>query len=394
MKKAAIALATAGVALVVVGCAPAGQTAAEPEQAAETSQEIMHIEDWKDVYPDVYASFMSGADDVKEKDGKSHSHAVLRQSAEAGDGLYATSDGGMGCISCKSADLNTLYDKYGEDVWGMKYEDLKEDVVDYWGCYLCHENDPGNTVTGASLSYQMLAKDYFDTLAPADAACGQCHNILGGYTRRLVSIPGQSLESLDPYRYGTDADAVIKAFLEDGDTLKVDEDGVEYFYAGHPDVEIFQGSNHQSLGLTCASCHMPTQENEDGEEYISHNASGSPLENDAALEYCLTCHKAQGIESKEAMVDFVKGKQGEMKGAYDEAQEYLDELHDLIVAGSGDEATDEQARDIYITARWYQGYANGDANVPGTKAAHAFDPMMDYYDMSIEKAKEGIALFA
>jgi len=223
---------------VVVACTPV-KTTRDTADASKDSKPILHIADWKDKYPDIYKSFMSGVYHSKDKDQKAHSHALLRQSAESyhTPNLYSSANGGMSCVACKSADLNTLYKEYGEDVWSMKYMDLRDRVVDYWGCYSCHENDPERTLTGASVVYRKLAGDYFKTLAPGDAACGQCHNILGGYPRRLVRIPGQNIDNLKPYRYGTDADAIMKAFLEDGDKMPADKDGVKFFYAGHPDVK-------------------------------------------------------------------------------------------------------------------------------------------------------------
>lgn len=353
----------------------------------------MHIADWREIYPDIYKSYMSGAANFKSKDNLSHSHAILRQVSERSAGLWTGTNGRMGCLACKTADLIPLYEQYGDDFWAMDYMELRDDITDFWGCNLCHLEDPENTLTAASPSFKLLAGEYFDTLAPADAACGQCHSILGGYTRRLVNIPGQSLESLDPYRYGVGADGLMRAFTEDGDKLPTTKDGVEYFYAGHADVEMFQGTTHQSLGLTCASCHMPKVKNEAGKEFTSHDASGSPLANEAAMSYCLTCHKGQGIETTEAMVEFVKGKQGDLNTMHKAVQAKLDELHGLIVAGKVSEEVDKQARELYIKARWYQGYSNGDANVPGTKAPHAYALMVDYYKQADLAASEGIALF-
>ena len=362
--------------------------------SAANNETVLRVSDLKNLYPDVYASYMAGNFAAKEKDGEPHSHAGLREAVESGTGIYETFNGGIGCLACKTSDLNRLYEKYGQDVWGMNYVDLAPEVIDYWDCYLCHQNDPMGTVGAMSLSYQELAGAYLHTLSPGDAACGQCHSIVGGYTRRLVSLPGQSLETLDPYRYGTHADAIIKAFLEDGDTLVRDSDGVEFFYAGHPDVEIFQGSNHQSQGLSCPSCHMITETNPiTGKQYISHDASGSPLASDTALKYCLTCHESQGITNIGDMSALVKSKQSALWDQSEAVGEKLKELHALIVAGSGDAKIDAEARQLYITARWYKGYADGDADVPGAKAVHAFNEMSDYYTDALALAKEGIALF-
>lgn len=373
---------------------PAPAPAPAPAEApAENANGILHIDDWKDKYPDIYQSYRNGFSNFKTKDNLSHSHAMLRQNSERSAGLWLGANGRMGCLSCKTADILPLYEQYGDALWSMDYMDFRDQITEFWGCYVCHENDPEGTLTG-TLPYKLLDTAYFDSLAPADASCGQCHNILDGYTRRLINIPGNSLENFDPYRYGIDAEGILKAFLEDGDKMSVDADGVEFFNeAGHPDVEIFQGTTHQSLGLTCASCHMPKVTNESGKEFTSHDASGSPLKNEAAMQFCLTCHKGQGIETTEAMVTFVQGKQGELAATYKDAKAARDKLHDLIVAGTANGDIDKQAREIYIKARWLQSYANGASNVPGTKAPHAFDTMMKYFMEAKATADEGIALF-
>ena len=349
MKRVLACLFTLALVGTIVGCTTANNQTQNNAEPISNEQQIKHIDDWKDIYPDVYASFIDGANDKKDKDGLSHSHAVLKDTAEVADAIFSTTSDGMGCVSCKSADLNTLYAEHGDNVWAMPYADHTDDL-EFWGCYLCHENNPSGTVMATSITYKTLAGDYVDTIAPADAACGQCHNALAAYPRRVV-FSGKALQSLDPYRYGTDADALYKAFTEDGDPLLVDEDGVESYSIGHPDVEIYQGSNHQSLGLTCASCHMPSMTNSEGEAYISHNASGSPLENQSALEYCLTCHSAQGIENTNEMVGFVKGKQEILGTANTEAQTSLDELHALIVANADTASDSKEARELYTLAK-------------------------------------------
>jgi len=138
---------------------------------------------------------------------------------------------------------------------------------------------------------------------------------------------------------------------------------------------------------------MPKQKNDSGKRYTSHDASGSPLTNETALKFCLSCHKSQGIESTEAMVKFVKGKQGQLVAIDKNAEASLKKLHDLIVAGTTKADVDKKARELYVRARWYRGYSNADANVPGTKAPHAFSLMMDYLKQANKVAEQGIALY-
>lgn len=113
---------------------------------------------------------------------------------------------------------------------------------------------------------------------------------------------------MNPWRYGLDPESLMKAALEDGYEMAVNpETGIANFQANHPEVEIFQGSVHQELGMTCVDCHGVKMQGENG-EFTSHGFSESPLENPEALEYCLTCHSSQGVKDAEAMKEFVAGR--------------------------------------------------------------------------------------
>lgn len=90
------------------------------------------------------------------------------------------------------------------------------------------------------------------------AACAQCHNATCDNVRYIIGKDGKTVEDVGPYRYGFDTDSLKKASLEDGVLTGYDEKvGVEIFYLGHPDGELFHGSTHEKQGLTCVSCHMP-----------------------------------------------------------------------------------------------------------------------------------------
>lgn len=137
------------------------------------------------------------------------------------------------------------------------------------------------------------------------------------------------------------------------------------------------------LGLTCVSCHMPeTTDGSSGTDYTYHNASASPLENDTALEYCLTCHKNQGIESKEAMVEMVRGKQAEAAAAIAELDVKFDAAYELIKNanqnGGVDETVLQQARDDYSLAEAYYHATKGGRD-DGSKVVHNPTATENYY---------------
>ena len=114
-----------------------------------------------------------------------------------------------------------------------------------------------------------------------EAVCGQCHNYIGAvYTRgglmEKIKSGEADIASMNPWRYGLDPESLMKAALEDGYEMAVvtRETGIANFQANHPEVEIFQGSVHQELGMTCVDCHGVKMQGENG-EFTSHGFSES-----------------------------------------------------------------------------------------------------------------------
>lgn len=344
--------------------------------------EIKRIEDWKEVYPEIYESYMSGADVIKDyepsKNGedteavtvRSHSHAVMAEtffvSAQqySPRGPYRTS-----CLQCHSTEQHRYFDEYGDDAFNMQlggwdyfYEDLRTTgrEIEFWGCYQCHENDPENITRATNIMWNNGKMQSYD-FADNDAVCGQCH-----------SIPVTDNVN-DLYRYGIDADSIGKALLED----------YGFLMSVCTDVEIFQNSTHQKQGMTCTSCHMPSVTDENGTIFTSHDASGSPLEKEASMEYCLTCHESQGIESAADMITFVKDKQNDVATDQGKLREDLAKLDEAITAMEASKeagtAVDEtllaDLKDASMWAEYYLGFTTGGSSIDGTLATHNYEGM-------------------
>lgn len=356
--------------------------------------EIKRISDWQDIYPDIYASYMSGANVIKDEPSKgtdvtqrSHSHAVLdetfslicQQYSERGP--YRTS-----CLQCHSTDQHRYYAEYGDDAfntqlggWDILYTDLHETGrdVEFWGCYQCHENDPENTLRATNIMWNNAKTQSYD-FAPGDAVCGQCHSI--PFTDNVNDL----------YRYGIDADSVAQAELED----------YGFLMSVCADVETFQGSTHQQLGLTCTSCHMPEITKEDGTTYTSHDASGSPLEKKESLDLCLTCHESQGITSHEEMISFVEDKQANLAQEQNELRTSLAELDGIIdsmkaqadAGASVDEALLADLEDASMWADYYLGWTIGGATTDGTLAPHNYTYLMELLDKGDKLVDNALAL--
>ena len=200
---------------------------------------------------------------------------------------------------------------------------------------------------------------------------------------------------------------MVATFEEPGGIKWVDEDlGICRFSVTHPDIEMFYGSNHYNLGVQCADCHMPvmrtnmgggyTKEDyetgehannyriDSGTTFTTHDASGSPLDSFAAMNYCLTCHKSQGVESVEGMVALVRETQEKFAKRYDEVKgeetACLQILKDAISNKSASKEVLDKARADYALANAYLMWANGAPEKPGEKVAHNPEGSFEYCD--------------
>lgn len=392
----------------IVGCSSSDKTPTSDATDKNLGPEAMKA--WGERYPLEYASLYSDYNLVK-LDGKVHSHVNLPNKIALRHGpvrpAVAT------CFFCKTGDMTVLYDKYGDELFGMPFftaEGGVEPDIAIWNCNTCHGDmdDPAGSLRPASVLWNALTKTNLSDVDPKNAVCGQCHNAIEPY-RYLVGLTKDSIYDFDGYKYGYDADGVMKTYLEnanyvDGTTV---EDAIYYKddqskivvvgATGHPDIEMFQNSNHQSLGLTCTSCHMTQEENLKGEEYTRHAASYSPLASRASLEFCLTCHKAQGIEDTQQMVKWVRGKQNAIVEPAAELVDKLAVLYDLIVEktqqGNFDEATLDKARWAYTRADRYYKWQMGSAESPGIKVAmYTTDATLKYINRGIAEVDEAVAL--
>lgn len=388
-KLLAMSIAAVSVVLVFAGCSSSGQvndiSKTGVNEVANDTPQVNST--WAEAYPLEYGSYLEGADNEKTGPGyepgteitRAHSHALMEQSM-----LDLSGDTeAVSCLSCHAAyDYRALYEEYGDEVASIPWSKIKSEHpnVQFWSCLQCHEEEPGGTLTTTSAWWKNAAADY--DFSDSDAVCGQCHGMgnsqLGVYNAD---------RTFDYYKYGLDVDDLYRASMElsdaNGSVMYDEATGMRMEgYGAEGTVEIFQNGTHQSLGMSCVSCHMPTDTDEDGATFTSHNASGSPLENPAALEYCLTCHEAQGISDADAMVEFVRDRQNELASAGTKFSASLDELYNTIVQMQGDETvsqdTLEKMMDAYEKAYFYQRYTGTWELFPvesnyGVKAAHNFD---------------------
>ena len=397
----AVSVAALTSALFLAGCSVSSDDESGSTDAAATSTTeptSITLEEWVHTYPAVYESFaqtyaVDGDADNEFSHWAQYSKELLYV-AQYEDGAYSYISGT--CISCKTTAFNEAYETYGDAAYAMSMTELGISGSDYFICSTCHSDIDTLELSASLVSFNTLVGDDVADVDAEVLVCGQCHNAVGQYGYTLDE--DNSASDADPYRYGYDADGLYQAYVED-EQGSVDEATGAYLVApSYSDFENFLQSNHYSLGVTCVDCHMAsTVTDDEGTEYPDHNMSSSPLENEDALEYCLTCHEAQGVSSTEEMVEFYEQAESEFAELEDEANVAIEELAAALTeatsAGEEGDAIDE-ARDDYAKAYFFIAYCNSYNHGDSYRVAHNPTGMTDLATRALELAQEGLELLS
>ena len=367
---AARALESGGIAPETFG----GSIPAEPEASVALKVQtmsgvtLMHAADWKEQFPEQYNSWMmtkesSEAEDYLEiypmlrtlyegygfaKDYKAaRGHYYDVQDIEATGRPHPLAN----CWTCKTPDFTNMVNEEGISAYQKDWTEVQAQITEGISCYTCHANNPG-PITVTHTYWIDAVGDDFDRIAPANLACGQCHNeYYFAPDTKATTIAHTSLESMAP--------ETMLAYFNDGANFPNGEPfadwtnprtGVKQIKVQHPEFETFlgAGSPHANT-FTCADCHMPVETAADGSTYHSHNLI-SPLDNPALLENtCSVCHKDLASEVR-AVQQKVETRTYEV--GYE--LEYLTEL--LAQAVESGKYTDEELAEIRQLARDSQFY--------------------------------------
>ena len=329
---------------------------------------VMHAADWKEQFPEQYNSWMmtresSEAEDYLEiypmlrtlyegygfaKDYKAaRGHYYDVQDIEATGRPHPLAN----CWTCKTPDFTNMVNEEGISAYQKDWSEVQAQITEGISCYTCHANNPG-PITVTHTYWIDAVGDDFDKIAPANLACGQCHNeYYFAPDTKATTIAHNSLASMAP--------ETMLAYFNDGANFPNGEPfadwtnprtGVKQIKVQHPEFETFlgAGSPHANT-FTCADCHMPVETRADGSTYHSHNLI-SPLDNPALLENtCSVCHKDLASE--------VRGVQQKVETRTYEVGyelEYLTEL--LAQAVESGKYTDEDLAEIRQLARDSQFY--------------------------------------
>ncbi|SNS25041.1 respiratory nitrite reductase (cytochrome ammonia-forming) precursor [Anaerovirgula multivorans] len=187
---------------------------------------------------------------------------------------------GASCLACKTADYEKLFVEHGEDMFALDFHETVQGIENSISCYNCHRNEPGQNIQ-VTAPHLAVGLTKLEQEPPAGTlACAQCHveYYFNPDTKEVVLPWDNGIEIED-----------IEAYFEERGFYdwKHPRTGTPLIKVQHPEFEMYTGSIHDRMGVSCADCHMPTVE-EEGETYRSHWAK-SPLK--TVEESCGGCHK-------------------------------------------------------------------------------------------------------
>lgn len=288
-----------------------GDTPTQVEKPAADEFGVITAEAWQELYPDQFASYE--ANEANSPDSGKHDYLELYPALntmykgyafalgydEASSHVYSLQsvtstprtiqkEQLANCLTCKTPQFTAKVNSEGESVYAGKFNDVKDLFTEPISCYNCHENDPESL----KLTHQYFANALGgaagdDAQVPMGAqVCGQCHNeYYFNPETKATTNPYTGLDQMTPEAiYGYFNELGYKDW-EHADTL------APMIKVQHPEFETIYGgkqTNMAKLGYSCSDCHMGVVEGENG-EYTSHNWT-SPLENDALIEDCNSCH--------------------------------------------------------------------------------------------------------
>ena len=301
--------------------------AAEPAKKVETNSgvTVMHAADWKEQFPNQYESWAATKENDEIVDyleeypmlrtlyegygfaidyGSARGHFYDVEDIEATGRPHPLAN----CWTCKTPDFTNMVNEEGIEAYMKDWTEVQAEITEGISCFNCHANTPGE-ITVTHTYWIDAVGDDFDKIAPANLACGQCHNeYYFAPDTKATTIAHNSLESMAPES--------ILAYFNDGANFSTGEPfvdwtnprtGVREIKVQHPEFETFLGAGSpHGAQFTCADCHMPTVTAEDGSSYHSH-ALTNPLENKDLMEKtCSLCHTDLEAEVRGVQAEIVK----------------------------------------------------------------------------------------
>ena len=349
--------------------------------------------DWEEKFPNEFASYMKN-DENDEIHSYLELHPYLKtlyrgygfaiQYGSARGHTYVVEDVQStgrphkmaNCYTCKTSNLTAKVLNDGDSAYAMAFDDLTKEITDNFGCFHCHENEPGVLYVTHRYLSDAVAGD-LDTVPVQTLSCGQCHSEYHfDPETKATTLAYTGLKTMNP-------DDMLKfyntGFAEPFADWTDEQTGVKKLKVQHPEFETFlgAGSPHAS-NMTCADCHMGTTTAADGTQYTNHYWT-SPLDNKELLDNnCAKCHGT-------SLADTVEKIHEEINGRTDALGERLAALDAKLIKAVADKTLSEkdlaEVRENFRTAQWYWDFVfveNGDGAHNKTLATKCLDSAEEY----------------
>ena len=377
--------------LCVAGCA----LAATPANVAQSGTGVTMIpaDQWENVYPDVYASYMANQENSEVMDHPTEypmlatvyeGNAFSTYYGSARGHYYAIQDllatgrphKLANCFTCKTADFTHMTLEMGDSAYALPFEDVAPDMKQDVGCFTCHANDPSTGVTVTHLYLVNAMGEDASKVAAANAACGQCHvEYYFDPDSKATTLPYVGMGVANP----DDIYAYYQA-MDFADYVNP-RTGVRQLKAQHPEFETYMGAGsvHASM-FTCADCHMEKVTKEDGTTYRSHTLV-SPLQSETIMANCAACHAD--------LPGFVHGIQEKMEArtiaiGY-KLEDLTNKLADAVASGNYTEEQLNTIRELNRKGQWYWDFVFVE-NSEGAHNSKLDNSCLDKADELIEEA--------
>lgn len=376
------------------------EAAETPE--ATSSDGVVSAEDWKDIYPNQYKSMLANSENSVQTDyleeapylsniyegygfaidyKSARGHSFDLDDVAATERPHATAN----CLTCKTPNFTKMVQDIGVEAYTKDFQEVFDSLNEGISCYNCHGNDIGASAEKVNFEVTHIYTaealgDNIGEVSPQNLSCGQCHTEY--YFKpetKETTVPYSSAATMTP-----EAELAYYNVMDFTDWVQ-ESTGTHMLKVQHPEMETVQQGIHTQMGLTCADCHMAVTQADDGSVYSSHKWE-SPLENEALLNTCATCHGDTDMAAK------VKDIQDKVTAREDEVGYKLSDLKDAlaaaVAAGEMSEEELDAVRQLYRDGQFYFDYSY----VENSEGAHNSQLDLDCLDRAEEKCAAAMEL--
>jgi len=373
-----------------------------PEVTPANATGVVTAEQWKEYYPNQYATNKLNENNVGSKDGTRHAYtednpeiqtlykgmAFSFDYTEAVGHSYTLEDIAettrphklANCLTCKTPDLTALVNKLGTEVYAMTFDEVFAQVSEPVSCYNCHANTPDKIVITSDYMRDAMGDEIENgEVSAIDVSCAQCHiEYYFDPQTKATKTPYSTLDEMKP-------DAILAFYNEMGFSDYTNPNtGVKQIKVQHPEFETYINGGHHAGQYTCADCHMSFDYDENGDPFVDHEFT-SPVDNVALQENtCSLCHKDLAL-----MVSSIQEEITEKENKV--AAQLLDlntKFAAALEAGTVDEATAEQIRALDRDAQFYWDFVY----VENSEGAHNSELATSCLNKSQKLIKQALAL--